>query len=270
MPLWKNILLWVVSLMIMGSLAVYQRMTGPTYPINGKITIGNETIQYSLPRSHDGSGEELIKIQVKDESITGKIELRRYKSYDEWQSKDLKRKADFLLGSIPEQPPAGKVMYMIYLHDKDGQSYQLTKDPVIIRFKGKVPDYFLIPHIIFMFAAMWISMRTGFEAIFKGNNTYKLSIITFVSLIIGGMILGPVIQFYAFGAWWTGWPFGHDLTDNKTLIAFLAWLVAIIRLRKNKDNYLFPLIASIILLIVYLIPHSVLGSELDFTKIENQ
>ena len=69
MPLWKNILLWVVSLIIMGSIAVYQRMTGPTYPINGKLTVGQELIKYSLPRSHDGSGEELIKIKTKEKQF---------------------------------------------------------------------------------------------------------------------------------------------------------------------------------------------------------
>ncbi len=270
MPLWKNILLWVVSLIIMGSIAVYQRMTGPTYPINGKLTVGQELIKYSLPRSHDGSGEELIKIKVSDEMIIGKIELRRYKSYDEWQTQDMKRDGEYLIANIPEQPPAGKVMYIISLIDSDGNNLQLTEEPVIIRFKGKVPDYFLIPHIIFMFAAMWFSMRTGFEALFKGDNAYKLSMMTFIFLTLGGMLFGPIIQFYAFGAWWTGWPFGHDLTDNKTFIAFLAWLFAVIKLRKNKSSMLWPLAASIILLAIYLIPHSVLGSEIDFTKVEVQ
>jgi len=32
------------------------------------------------------------------------------------------------------------------------------------------------------------------------------------------------VQHYAFGQLWTGVPFGWDLTDNKTLLAALAWV----------------------------------------------
>ena len=40
----------------------------------------------------------------------------------------------------------------------------------------------------------------------------------FATLGLGGMILGPIVQKYAFGAYWTGIPFGHDLTDAKNLV----------------------------------------------------
>ena len=64
----------------------------------------------------------------------------------------------------------------------------------------------------------------GFEAMFKGRGIKWMTYTTVVLLFLGGIIMGPVIQKYAFGAFWTGWPFGHDLTDNKTLcgIYFLA------------------------------------------------
>jgi hypothetical protein len=41
------------------------------------------------------------------------------------------------------------------------------------------------------------------------------------------MILGPVVQYYAFGEFWTGVPFGWDLTDNKTLVAVIFWALAV-------------------------------------------
>ena len=89
---------------------------------------------------------------------------------------------------------------------------------------------------------------------------------TFFLLLIGGMILGPVIQYYAFGQFWTGIPFGWDLTDNKTLIAFIAWAVAVAG-NRNKYRPHLTLIACIVTLIIYLIPHSMFGSELDYSKI---
>ena len=81
------------------------------------------------------------------------------------------------------------------------------------------------------------------------------------------MIFGPIVQKFAFNAFWTGWPWGHDLTDNKTIVAFIFWLIALIRLIKNKEKRGWALVASIVLLVIYLIPHSVLGSEIDYTQV---
>jgi hypothetical protein len=82
---------------------------------------------------------------------------------------------------------------------------------------------------------------------------------------VGGLILGPVVQKYAFGAYWTGWPFGQDLTDNKTLVAWIFWAIALWRLHKNPANRTWPAIAMVVLLLVFLIPHSMFGSELDYS-----
>jgi len=41
-------------------------------------------------------------------------------------------------------------------------------------------------------------------------------------------------------------------------------------LRKNRENRLWPAIATVVMLAVYLIPHSVLGSELDYTELEDK
>ena len=76
------------------------------------------------------------------------------------------------------------------------------------------------------------------------------------------MILGPWVQWYAFGEAWAGVPFAWDLTDNKTLIAFIFWLLAYIMNRK-KERPTYTIVASIIMLIVYSIPHSMYGSQLD-------
>jgi len=120
-----------------------------------------------------------------------------------------------------------------------------------------------------MFFAMVFSIRTGFEALFIRRKTYFLTTITLFLFTLGGLILGPIVQKYAFDAYWTGWPWGHDLTDNKTLFAFIFWLIAWVVLRKNHHNRTWPIVATIVMLLVYLIPHSVLGSEIDHTKTEN-
>ena len=78
-----------------------------------------------------------------------------------------------------------------------------------------------------MFIAMLLSTAAGLEALSGGKYSYRLTLWTSGLLFIGGMILGPVVQKFAFGEFWTGIPWGFDLTDNKTLIAMVAWGVAI-------------------------------------------
>ena len=121
-----------------------------------------------------------------------------------------------------------------------------------------------------MLLAMIFSTRTGLEALTGRKRTLRLTIWTIIFLGIGGLILGPIMQNYAFDAYWTGWPFGHDLTDNKTAVAFIFWLIALIVLLRRRNNRAWAIIAAIVLLIVYSIPHSMLGSEIDYTKLEEE
>ena len=84
------------------------------------------------------------------------------------------------------------------------------------------------------------------------------------------MIFGPIMQKYAFGEFWTGVPFGIDLTDNKTLIAVIGWIIALIAIKKSSNPKGWIIFASVLMFIIYLIPHSVLGSELDYNEIDKQ
>ena len=77
------------------------------------------------------------------------------------------------------------------------------------------------------------------------------------------MALGPIVQEYAFGHYWTGFPMGKDLTDNKILISVIAWGLAIFFSKGGKRPAVI-LVASLILLSVYMIPHSMKGSELNY------
>lgn len=263
----RSVLLWIFAALLMLSLSVYQRLTGPTTPVRGKIELESQTINYKLLRTWGGDAEAEIGIEVPDTLVTGFCVFKRFKSHDAWDTIPLKRNGEMLIAFLPHQPPAGKILYQIHLMH-NSKVIPLSDEHIIIRFKGHVPLFILIPHIIFMFLAMLFSMRTGFEALFIRKKTFSLALLTTAFLLLGGLILGPLVQKYAFGAYWTGWPFGHDLTDNKTAIAFLFWLITILVLRRKRENRLWPVLAAAILLAVYLIPHSVLGSEIDHTKTE--
>jgi len=100
--------------------------------------------------------------------------------------------------------------------------------------------------------------------IIKHPHFRKYSRWTLGILIIGGLILGPLVQKYAFGELWTGVPFGWDLTDNKTLIAFLFWTLAVI-MNMKKERPFYTIVAAAVLILVFSIPHSIFGSELDYS-----
>jgi hypothetical protein len=180
------------------------------------------------------------------------------------------REGEELVGALPQQPPAGKVEFFVLL-EKNGISKTVPTDQsVVTRFTGEVPDFVLILHIFTIFGAMLLSNLAGLEAAAKGEKSYKVGLWATVFLFIGGMILGPVVQKYAFDAYWTGFPWGMDLTDNKTLIAMIFWLIAVIRGLKGRNARGWIIAAAVVMLIIFSIPHSVLGSELNYQTMEVQ
>lgn len=265
----KKAALWILAILITMFAAVYQKMTGPTYPLRGKALLNDMEISYELARSHETGKNYGIVINTSSKEIDGFVVFKRFKTQDPWTKLVMEKKENLLLASLPYQPPAGKLAYKVILSCKEKEISLSGEEPVIIRFKGEVPQAILIPHIIIIFLAMLFSTRAGIEALDRSSNPRKLALWAAGLLFVGGIILGPIVQKYAFGALWTGFPFGFDLTDNKTLIAMLGWTVALIAGRKGKPARGWVLGASILLLVIFLIPHSLLGSELDYSKINS-
>ena len=94
-----------------------------------------------------------------------------------------------------------------------------------------------------------------------------ITILLALAYLIGGLLLGPLVQKAAFGAYWTGWPFGTDLTDNKTAVAVLAWGVAAFRARGGREARAAVVVAALVTLAVFLVPHSAWGSQIDWSKL---
>jgi len=262
----KKFFFWLIVFIITVSTAVYQRMTGPTYPLRGKVTLNDSVINYKLLRTHEGKEDHEVVIKAENREIAGYVLYKRYKTDDPLTTIPMVRKEDLLSAKLPNQPPAGKLEYKVILTYQEKKTSLSGEHPVIIRFKGVVPALILIPHIIIMFAAMLFSNRAGIEALNPKGNPRKYALWTVGLLIVGGIVLGPLIQKFAFGEFWTGFPLGHDLTDSKTLIALIGWIAAVIAGRGGKPARGWVLGAAILLLVVYLIPHSLLGSELDYSK----
>ncbi|MBN1551746.1 hypothetical protein JW979_09765, partial [bacterium] len=214
--------LWVAAVILTVLTAMHQRKTGPTYPISGTYTIANDEYNFSLSRSQGGKDDQEVRIQA-PEGASGYIRWWYYPT--DWPEEDpIKMEWDngFLVGNLPHQPPAGKLKYGVVISYGE-ETVNLPADDqwAITRFKGSVPAWVLIPHIIMMFAGMLTSNRAGFEIVFGKKDPKILSAVTLALLFAGGGILGCIVQYYAFGQPWTGFPVGHDLTDNKLALAVI-------------------------------------------------
>jgi len=266
----RTVLFWILAVFITLVSLVYQRVTGPTYAVSGTTQVNGKSIAFKFDRSFDGAENAPVQVKTDDQSITGTLYWKRFKTDDPWTEVPLTFANGTLNGELPHQPVAGKLMYRVELQQGDGRVSVPGNEPIIIRFRNPVPMWVVIPHVLAMFGAFLFSARAGLEFFSKEPKLKNLISLTLGFLVVGGLILGPLMQYYGFNAWWTGWPFGTDLTDNKTAAAFIAWLVAAIMLGRAKHPTRWALAASIITVVVYLIPHSVLGSELDYSKMDKQ
>ncbi len=261
----RKALLWLLAFLIAAGTMVFQRMTGPTYPVRGQARLDGGEIAYRLPRSAVDSGPCELAVAAPGTETAGYFEFKRFKSSDPWSKLPLIRRGDSLVGNLPRQPRAGKLLYRVVLTEGGREVPLGGSDPIVIRFRGDVPAWVLIPHVVFMFLAMLFGARAGLAALDKKDKPLPYAKGAALLLFISGFILGPLMQVYGFGVLWSGVPWGHDMTDNKTLVAMIVWILALRAGRKGREARGWILAASIIFLAVFLIPHSLLGSELKYS-----
>ena len=254
----KKSVYWFLAIVITLVLSIYQRMTGPTYPKRITVELKGESYKIKLPRSgvqHD----EMVTLKGIPSDVSSQIHYRRYPTTNDYTTVDFVWKDSMWQAALPVQPVAGKLQYYITVGGKD----YAADEPVVIRFRNDVPAGILVPHILLMFAAMLFAVYTFLLVITRKEYSRWLKI-TVGTLFVGGFILGPLVQHAAFGPWWAGFPYGTDLTDNKTLISFLFFIVALATLKWKYNKWVVAL-AVLVMIAIFSIPHSTYGSEYDYT-----
>jgi hypothetical protein len=268
-----RILLWAGAAVLVLSAAYYQRRTGPSYPHRGEIEVGGRRVAYRLARTGSTSADARIAVPLPGPEFTGRLLYRRFPTDDPLTQIPLTAEGDELSAFLPAQPAAGKLEYHLAIAGPDGVLRLPEADSVVIRFKSDVPVWALAPHLTLMFLSMLIGLRAGLAALFSPRETRSLAWIALAGLTVGGMMLGPVVQKFAFGAFWTGFPHGKDLTDNKMLVMWLVWLVACLIAgrkpgRRDLAGRWAVAAATVVMIGVFLIPHSLRGSQLDYEQLD--
>lgn len=277
-----KIALWLLAAALTAVCFVFQNKTGPTYPLRGTVDTARGKVAFEFLRSeHIGTGLQVMLKEPVPAGVTAKVRFRRFKSHDEWRelpmtpgtfrftrrgAVDEIKGAGAVLPSLPER--AGKYEYFVLLDDGGGPRSVTGEKPVFARYKGEVPLFILLPHIFTVFLSMLLALRTALEAL-RGGEVRALLAATVGSLLLGAFVLGPLVQRYAFGVYWSGFPYGYDWTDNKVVVELFAWLVAgaaALFAKQARRARAAVLLATAVTLAVYFIPHSIFGSEYDYTR----
>lgn len=273
----KQILLWSLAVILALCAMIYQRSTGPTYEFKGELMYAGEAYDYELLRSQETTAGAKIELPyLEDANYSATLNYKRYQTDDAYTALEFQRDEDArFTAQLPVQPAAGKMEYYI-TGSIDGEEFNIPakgEESIVLRYKDPVSDAILIPHVVMMILVIICGIRAGLSALFDQGSMRRWSVVALIAMTIGGMVFGPMVQKSAFGEYWTGFPFGGDLTDNKTLIMWVAWALALAVAGfkpKKKENIsrAAVLVAAVVMTVVYLIPHSMGGSTLDYDKVD--
>jgi hypothetical protein len=264
----RTIWFWLAAVVLTLAAAFFQRHTGPTYPKTVSAQIDDTTtVNVTFLRSYNIDKELRVELPPLSWDWTARLYHRPYPVDTAWTLNPpfWPEEGAFVSYLPPVSQKAAKLEYYVELENSfDGKKLILPEDnPIVIRYKGSVPAWALIPHIILMFVALIFSNLAGFMAFFNHNRFKFWGLMAIIFIFFGGLVFGPIVQKFAFDHYWTGFPMGSDLTDNKTLIMFVVWVVAVIANWKKEYRWV-TLAASVVTIVVYLIPHSMRGSEFNY------
>lgn len=238
-------------------------------------------------REHIGAGDAPVKAVVETAIplIPGRVRLY-YKIGKKgtlcWASMGRIASSDTFVGVVPHQEKGRRAYYYLQVETPQGQVITLPdaqvpgNKSILLKFKGVVNPFVTIGHVLCMFAAVFILLVAFFYSfdILGGrrpvHQALKPILWALLFLFIGGFPLGWVMNAQTFGApWWEAFPFGWDITDNKTQLVFLYWIMVLILVYRSlftKDSTrdlihpkLFAwltVLGTFLTLGIYLIPHS--------------
>lgn len=252
----RSTVFWILAFVITAGSGVFQRLTGPTYPLSGTATFEGASVNYHFDRSFGGSSDAPVVVPLTDSEVRATLLWKRHNTEDAFAEIPMDFAENAFKASLPAQAPLVKLDYQVQLQ-KNESTILLPPQPLTIRFKGEVPLWVIIPHVLAMFGAMLFSLRAGFEFFMPEPAYAKLVGWTIGLLLLGGFIFGPLMSYYAFDLFWTGWPVGSDLTDNKTLIALIGWVIAAAGLKWSKTPGAWVVAAAGVMFAIFLIPHSI-------------
>jgi len=249
-------------------------------PVDIRIDEGGYRIHHRTVTEQIGPGQPILLVRVdpgKRSAARVELDSTLVKSFP--MRPFLHRDNNTLFAYIPDLGKGKRLSYAITVWPGDGTKVRLPRDPdknFLIRYKGKVSTLAIVLHVAFMFGAFFAMFMAFLGALrilrrLEGKRgTVKAARWALVLSFIGGWPLGFILNYQTFGPLWEGYPFGYDITDNKTQLMFIFWLASLLLVwgsfigkGEEKDRlggraFAWAIIVSFFVsLALFLLPHSI-------------
>lgn len=254
------------------------RYFGPNRPFRVECTAGGVHYSHRTPRSHTGDGPAVLRLEVKapsgQETLPTAVLAAKVKDTEVWHRYPPAREeagpegGRVLVYEVPHQPPTTRVFYRFEVRAGGASPVVLERDsgdPLMVKFKNPVPVWVWVPHVLCMFGGFFFLIWCALIILLPARKDapavpVRPAWLSWTIMFIGGVPFGIAMNWYAFGVTWEAFPFGEDVTDNKTQVALVVWGVAAlllaIRKGQGKMTRVASVIAALVVLAIYLIPHS--------------
>jgi hypothetical protein len=198
-------------------------------------------------KEHMGAGDAVVRCRVTDiqgewptEALTLHYRIRGAWRRVHFSGAKEPGQPDVGAGAVFEAaiPNAGRgvaVPYYVQLELAPGQPLRMPGNAptstFTLTFKGQPSGPLIAAHVLCMMGGLLPLLAAMVCAIlFLPTGRFlaahrRLSLIGFVLLFIGSVPLGIAVERQVFGTYWEGWPFGRDVTDTKTGVILLFWLI---------------------------------------------
>ena len=271
----RIILAAVITLVLLGA----ARRVSMSRPADVAVDRWGISVRHRTVTEQVGPGEPAVRVEVTpsegaDARVlaiagkTGAVEVRPL----------LRTEDGFFEGALPDLGKGARFRYAITVVAPDGRQIRLPERPdafYLLKFKGAASPVVLVLHIAFMFGSFFFMVLALFGAIRilkrdeEKSSTVRSARWVLTLSFIGGWPLGFLLNYQTFGMLWEGYPFGRDITDNKTQLMFVLWLVSLLLVRgsflgrgEGRDRigargFAWAIVASFIVSLgLFAIPHS--------------
>ncbi len=225
-----------------------------------------------------GEGKPVVKISVEGEDeVVPRVVFKNLSSGGKTPLEMKNKGPDLWAAKLPDLGKGQRAEYHFEIYKGGKKVLRLPEGDgsLLIKYKGHISTPVLALHIVFMFAGFFFVTESFLGAVwirFMGEGTgftIRMMRAALACIFIGGWPIGFILNYQRFGPVWEGFPFGYDVTDNKTQIIFLFWLIASLLVRGSfyrgdsksdildRNQYtLAVMVCYAVTVILFMVPHS--------------
>ena len=269
----------IISILITLALLILARRLSTGRPADIELERDGVQVRHRTVTEQVGQGAPGIEVRVTPPEGVAVSAAYGSPRTGEWEELRFEHEGGGLFRArLPELGRGRRVSYAITVTVPGGASIRIPERPdtyVLLKYKGKASTLVLIAHVAAMFGSFFFMAMSllGAIRILSGledkAGTVRAARWVLILSFVGGWPLGFILNRQTFGTIWEGYPFGFDVTDNKTQIMFVFWLASLLLVRGSflgrgeetdrlgARGFAWAVIASFIVsLALFVVPHS--------------